>query len=81
MYWQKVSKLPPTLSLHLSLHTCVREIADIGDLSLAYTEMRLIMARVIFNFDMKLADESTDENGEWLKQNMYNLWAKGPLNV
>ncbi len=43
--------------------------------------MRLIMARVIFNFDMKLADESTDENGEWLKQNMYNLWAKGPLNV
>ncbi|CZR68563.1 related to cytochrome P450 monooxygenase [Phialocephala subalpina] len=45
--------------------------------NLAYTEMRLILARVIFNFDMRLADESQG----WLKQKVYNLWDKGPLYV
>ncbi|KUJ13551.1 cytochrome P450 [Mollisia scopiformis] len=46
--------------------------------NLAYTEMRLILARVIWNFDMELS-----EGGEgWLEgQRPFNLWDKGPLMV
>lgn len=39
--------------------------------------MRLILARIIFNFDMKLADEEQD----WLNQRIYVLWKKHPLMV
>ncbi|KAL5356335.1 cytochrome P450 monooxygenase [Aspergillus floccosus] len=46
--------------------------------NLAYTEMRLILARVIYNFDMKLANDSTD----WFKrQKVWFFWNKPPLNV
>ena len=46
--------------------------------SLAYAEMRLILARVIFNFDMRLSDDSLG----WVeKQKVYTIWEKGPLNV
>lgn len=45
--------------------------------SLAYAEMRLILARVVFNFDMRIADESRN----WIDQRVYNLWKKGPLSV
>ena len=45
--------------------------------SLAYAEMRLILARVIFNFDMRIADESR----RWSDQKVWNLWKKGPLMV
>lgn len=46
--------------------------------SLAYIEMRLILARVLWNFDMRLAEDSKD----WIdKQKIYLLWEKGPLNV
>ncbi|KAK3939376.1 Isotrichodermin C-15 hydroxylase [Diplogelasinospora grovesii] len=46
--------------------------------NLAYIEMRLILARVLWNFDMRIADGSRD----WLsKQRIFNLWEKGPLNV
>ncbi|KAH8904718.1 cytochrome P450 [Coniochaeta sp. PMI_546] len=46
--------------------------------NLAYIEMRLILARVIWNFDMKIADDSLD----WYsRQKIYLLWEKGPLNV
>lgn len=45
--------------------------------SLAYAEMRLILARVVFNFDMRIADESRN----WIDQKVYNLWKKGPLMV
>jgi hypothetical protein len=43
--------------------------------SLAYAEMRLILARVIFNYDMIIADESRT----WIDQKVWNLWKKGPL--
>lgn len=46
--------------------------------SLAYAEMRLILARVIFNFDMRLADDS---KGWMERQKIYLLWEKSPLNV
>ena len=46
--------------------------------SLAYAEMRLILARIVFDFDMKLADDSRD----WVKrQKTYTLWDRLPLMI
>ena len=45
--------------------------------NLAYSEMRLILARVVWNFDMKIADEARD----WVKQKNYIMWKKGELKV
>ncbi|OIW22978.1 putative cytochrome P450 monooxygenase [Coniochaeta ligniaria NRRL 30616] len=45
--------------------------------NLAYAEMRLILAKVVYNFDMELADKDVD----WLQQKVYTLWSKPPLNV
>lgn len=39
--------------------------------------MRLIFAKVVYNFDMELADKDAD----WLKQKAYTLWSKPALNV
>lgn len=39
--------------------------------------MRLILVKVLFNFDLELAEGS--EN--WLNQKSYTIWEKGPLNV
>lgn len=47
--------------------------------SLAYAEMRLILARVLWNFDMELAPESIGIN--WPDQKTYFLWEKRPLKV
>lgn len=46
--------------------------------NLAYIEMRLILAAVLWNFDLKLADDSKNWIGD---QKIYGLWEKGPLNV
>ncbi|GKZ77674.1 hypothetical protein AnigIFM56816_011415 [Aspergillus niger] len=43
--------------------------------NLAYAEMRVILARVLWNFDIELCEESRD----WHNQKSYNLWAKPPL--
>lgn len=46
--------------------------------SLAYIEMRLVLARMLFNFDMVLNDESRD----WMEnQKAYNIWSKPPLHI
>ncbi|KAK5652338.1 hypothetical protein OQA88_10530 [Cercophora sp. LCS_1] len=46
--------------------------------NLAYAEMRIILARLVFDFDMKLADDSKD----WVsRQKAYTLWDRLPLNV
>ncbi|KFY45029.1 hypothetical protein V495_03143 [Pseudogymnoascus sp. VKM F-4514 (FW-929)] len=45
--------------------------------NLAYAEMRLILAQVIWNFDMELTTES--EN--WADQKIFSLWEKTPLYV
>ncbi|KAK4234237.1 cytochrome P450 [Achaetomium macrosporum] len=46
--------------------------------NLAYVEMRLSLARVLWNFDLRIAEESLD----WMrKQRIYNFWEKGKLNV
>lgn len=41
------------------------------------SEMRVILARVIWNFDMQIADDSRN----WTEQELFGLWKKGPLNV
>lgn len=39
--------------------------------------MRIILARMIFNFDMELAEPEKD----WLDQDSFVLWDKPALNV
>ncbi|KAJ6088480.1 hypothetical protein N7486_009741 [Penicillium sp. IBT 16267x] len=43
--------------------------------NLAYVEMRLILARMIVNFEIELAEPDSD----WIDQKVYNLWEKPPL--
>jgi hypothetical protein len=45
--------------------------------SLAYFEMRLILAHVLWNFDLELMPESTD----WSRQKVFAIWEKSPLYV
>jgi cytochrome P450 len=46
--------------------------------SLAHAEMRLIAAKVLFNFDLELKEES----GNWLQdQKVFGLWEKPELKV
>lgn len=46
-------------------------------LSLAYFEMRSILTRVLWNFDMQLDEASQG----WTEQKEYTLWDKPPLWV
>ncbi|KAL1640058.1 hypothetical protein SLS58_007325 [Diplodia intermedia] len=43
--------------------------------NLAYHEMRLILANILWHFDLDLCDESKD----WMDQEVYTIWEKGPL--
>lgn len=43
--------------------------------SLAYHELRLIMAKVLYNFDLELSPESEG----WEDQQTFILWEKKPL--
>lgn len=45
--------------------------------SLAYAEMRTILARLLFNFDLELAEPEQD----WMNQKVFFLWTKPALNV
>ncbi|KAL7626103.1 hypothetical protein AAE478_002873 [Parahypoxylon ruwenzoriense] len=45
--------------------------------NLAYHEMRLIMAKVLWNFDLTLDEKSSN----WNNQKIYSLWEKPPLEV
>ena len=45
--------------------------------SLAYAELRLTLARMIWNFDMELAEDSRD----WIDQKSLVVWAKRGLHV
>ncbi len=37
--------------------------------------MRIIMAKMLWNFDLSLEEESKD----WMNQKVYLIWAKHPL--
>lgn len=44
--------------------------------SLAYAEMRVVMARMVFEFDMELSERSKN----WLKEaKVYTIWKKTEL--
>ncbi|XPS69788.1 hypothetical protein M3J09_002040 [Ascochyta lentis] len=45
--------------------------------NLAYAQSRLILARILFSFDIKLAESSRG----WMNQKHHILWDKPPLNV
>jgi hypothetical protein len=45
--------------------------------SLAWHEMRLILAKIVWNFDMELVEGSE----RWDEQKCFVLWSKGPLLV
>ncbi|KAL1620763.1 hypothetical protein SLS56_009533 [Neofusicoccum ribis] len=45
--------------------------------NLAYYEMRIFLAKVLWNFDIKLCPQSKD----WLNQKSFALWQKPPLWV
>jgi hypothetical protein len=51
------------------------EVYELTTCSLAYHELRLVMAKVLYAFDFELAPES--EN--WQDQETYILWQKKPL--
>ncbi|KAL7944168.1 cytochrome P450 [Trichoderma barbatum] len=47
--------------------------------NLAYAEMRLVLAKVIFNFNLELDEK---RSGDWVsEQKIYAMWEKGPLWV
>ena len=45
--------------------------------SLAYMQMRMILARVLWNFDFELLDSSKN----WDDQKVFMAWDKKPLNI
>lgn len=52
--------------------------ADICSSSLANAEMRLILARLIWNFDIR----ATEDLQKWYDDSeVYILWQKGPVSV
>lgn len=56
----------------LGRHACIGQ-------SLAYAEMRLVLARLFFAFDLELAD--VDDVWDWGSQETFIFWEKKPLNV
>lgn len=59
---------PPT-------HTKTQPSLTSSPLSLAYHEMRLVIAKLLYNFDLDLCPESA----AWSDQETYILWQKNPL--
>src|SRR5271170_6826402 len=49
--------------------------------SLAYAEMRLVLARLLWRFDLELASADADPGLGWLDQKVVILWVKTPLWV
>ena len=45
--------------------------------NLAKAEMRLVLAKMVWHFDMQLVDPKSD----WTRQCIYGLWDKNPLLV
>ena len=46
--------------------------------NLAYAEMRLVLAKLLWHFDIALDEERTDD---WFDQKEWGLWHKRPLYV
>lgn len=52
--------------------------ANASDDSLAWAEMKLILAKVIWHFDLELSEKNV---GEWNDQKVYLINEKTPLYV
>lgn len=48
---------------------------------LAYAEMRLILAKVLWHFDLRLDESKMDEQDWMAEQGVWILWDKNPLWV
>jgi cytochrome P450 len=78
------SRLPSCLATITSSPACsVREDKDnhrltLSFFSLAYAEMRLILAKIVFAFDLELVEKERDWMGE---QKVFTLWDKSALMV
>jgi cytochrome P450 len=46
--------------------------------SLAWAEIRLVLAKLLWNFDLELVDNSDDW---WLQQDTFIVWKRNPLIV
>jgi len=46
--------------------------------NMAYHEMRLLLSKVIYNFDFQLGPDS---DRDWFEQESYTLWQKKPLMI
>jgi hypothetical protein len=46
---------------------------------MAYHEMRLLLSKVIYNFNLELLPEMEEKN--WLDQRVFTLWEKSPMKV
>lgn len=69
MSWKRVSSL---LELRY-----VDDLSDVAWISLAYFEMRSILTRMLWNFDMQMDEVSQG----WLTQKEYTFWDKPSLWV
>lgn len=82
MLAQEIASDASTYFTHLVPSSCFSLVNDVATnetqpLSLAYVEMRIILARLIYNFDLRLAEDSH----RWIeRQRSYALWARIPLN-
>ena len=45
---------------------------------LAYAEMRLVIAKLLWHFDLELNAERT---GDWFEQKAWGMWERPPLYV
>jgi cytochrome P450 len=58
--------------------SAARPFTDGALRSLAYVEMRLILARLIYSYDLAIADHATEN---FLDLRAFTLWIKKPLNI
>ncbi|KAL4874936.1 cytochrome P450 [Aspergillus karnatakaensis] len=77
--WLPEGKNDPT-SLFFSDRRDVLQPFSVGPrncigINLAYAEMRIVLARLLWNFDLELCEESQ----EWADQKSYALWDRPPL--
>jgi hypothetical protein len=71
LLWIPPSFPPPALPLGRLLTACV------PNFSLAWLEMRLLLCKILWHFDLEMCSESKN----WIDQKSYLVWEKGPLMV
>lgn len=58
----------------LGRHTCIGQ-------KFAWAEMRLVLARLLYAFDMSRAESSSSTLGDWGEQKTFIFWEKKPIEV